>query len=68
MECLRVGGVSYNSGIKLLFKTTDCRWAYNLDACNQSERGVIIIMGIAIIIIIIIFVVIIINVTIIIVI
>lgn len=57
--------MSYNSKIKLLFKTTDCRWAYNLDACNQSERGVIIIMGIAIIIII--FVVIIINVTIIIV-
>lgn len=56
--------MSYNSKIKLLFKTTDCRWAYNLDACNQSERGVIIIMGIAIIII---FVVIIINVTIIIV-
>lgn len=56
--------MSYNSRIKLLFKTTDCRWAYDLDACNQSERGVIIIMGIAIIII---FVVIIINVTIIIV-
>ena len=56
--------MSYNHGIKLLFKNTDCRWAYNLGACNQGEMGVII-MGIAIIIIIIIIiiVVIIINVT-----
>ena len=56
--------VIYNHGITFLFKNTDCRWGYNLGACNQGEMGVII-MGIAIIIIIIIIIVVVIitNVT-----